>query len=107
MYAEKSEKNAKAFNCVQRGHQNIVENIPSFVGLFFPSALYRPQVATAAGLVRILGFVVYMRGYSSGDPQKRMQGAFGHFALLVNVGLSVEAAHAGHPVVEVIRVSAT
>ncbi|KAF4139126.1 MAPEG family [Phytophthora infestans] len=103
MYAEKSEKNAKAFNCVQRGHQNIVENIPSFVGLFFPSALYRPQVATAAGLVRILGFVVYMRGYSSGDPQKRMQGAFGHFALLVNVGLSVEA----DPVVEVIRVSAT
>ncbi|OWZ12776.1 hypothetical protein PHMEG_00014009 [Phytophthora megakarya] len=91
MYAEKGEKNAKAFNCVQRGHQNIVENIPIFLGVFFTSAIYRPQIAVASGLVRILGFVVYMRGYSSGDPQKRMQGVFGHFALLINVMLSLEA----------------
>ncbi|POM80702.1 MAPEG family [Phytophthora palmivora] len=91
MYAEKSDKNAKAFNCVQRGHQNIMENIPIFLALLFTSAIYRPQIAVIAGFVRILGFILYMRGYSSGDPKKRMQGGFGHLALLVNVGLSVEA----------------
>ncbi|KAL4087537.1 hypothetical protein PRIC1_013427 [Phytophthora ramorum] len=91
MYAEKSDKNAKAFNCVQRGHQNILENIPIFLALLFTSSIYRPQVAAIAGFIRILGFVLYMRGYASGDPKKRMQGAFGQLALLVNVGLSVEA----------------
>ncbi|RLN52051.1 hypothetical protein BBJ28_00021775 [Nothophytophthora sp. Chile5] len=73
---DQSDKNAKAFNCVQRGHQNILENIPTFLVLFLLSAIYRPQIAAIAGLVRILSFVVYMRGYSSGDPKKRMQGAF-------------------------------
>ncbi|POM57323.1 Uroporphyrinogen decarboxylase, partial [Phytophthora palmivora] len=76
MYAEKSDKNAKAFNCVQRGHQNIMENIPIFLALLFTSAIYRPQIAVIAGFVRILGFILYMRGYSSGDPKKRMQGGF-------------------------------
>lgn len=27
--------------------------------------------------MRILGFIAYVRGYSSGDPHKRMQGGFG------------------------------
>lgn len=108
MYAEQSNKNAKAFNCVQRGHQNIMENIPLFLALLLTSAyvlllltlqtrsdkglccwafiaylffcrVYRPQIAVIAGLVRILGFIAYMRGYSSGDPKKRMQGGFGRF----------------------------
>jgi hypothetical protein len=39
--------------------------------------IFRPQVAAIAGFVRIVAFIVYMRGYSSGDPKKRMQGAFG------------------------------
>ena len=39
--------------------------------------IYRPQIAAMAGLFRILGFIMYMRGYASGDPKKRMQGGFG------------------------------
>ncbi|KAF4318055.1 hypothetical protein BBO99_00007644 [Phytophthora kernoviae] len=91
MYAEESDKNAKAFNCVQRGHQNILENVPPFLALLFTSAVYHPNVAAIASLVRILSFIVYMRGYSSGDPKKRLQGLFGYFGLLVSIGLSVEA----------------
>ncbi|KAF4027689.1 MAPEG domain-containing protein [Phytophthora infestans] len=91
MYAEQSDKNAKAFNCVQRGHQNILENIPIFLALVFTSSIYRPQIAAIASFVRILGFIVYMSGYSSGDPKKRMQGAFGYLGLLASLILSVEA----------------
>ncbi|KAF1795791.1 Membrane associated eicosanoid/glutathione metabolism-like domain [Phytophthora cactorum] len=70
-------QNAKAFNCVQRGHQNIMENIPIFLALIFTSSIYRPQIAAIASFVRVLAFIVYMRGYSSGDPKKRLQGSFG------------------------------
>ncbi|KAG1710788.1 hypothetical protein DVH05_013513 [Phytophthora capsici] len=90
MYAEQSDKNAKAFNCVQRGHQNIMENIPIFLALMFTSSIYRPQIAAIASFVRILGFIAYMRGYSSGDPKKRLQGTFGYLGLLGNVVLTVE-----------------
>lgn len=34
-------------------------------------------MAAIVGLVRIIGFVLYVRGYSTGEPTKRFQGAFG------------------------------
>ncbi|TYZ62206.1 hypothetical protein PybrP1_009799 [[Pythium] brassicae (nom. inval.)] len=110
MYAEQSDKNAKAFNCVQRAHQNFLENVPMFLALLFTSAyvtawfelvlsyshvalslslllphaaatshcsVLRPKIAAIAGLVRIAGFILYVSGYSSGDPKKRNRGAFG------------------------------
>ncbi|RLN97480.1 hypothetical protein BBJ28_00003736 [Nothophytophthora sp. Chile5] len=91
-YPQQSDKNAKAFNCVQRGHQNILENIPMFLVLFLLSAVYRPQIAAIAGLVRIIAFAVYMNGYSSGDPKKRMQGAFGMFYSILS-SLASRASH--------------
>ncbi|GAB9472226.1 Microsomal Glutathione S-transferase [Globisporangium polare] len=91
MYAEKSDKNAKDFNCVQRAHQNILEQLPVFFTLLFTSSAFRPGIAAIAGVVRIAGFIVYVRGYASGDPKKRMQGNFGYLGLLVSLGLSIEA----------------
>lgn len=38
MYAEQSDKNAKAFNCIQRAHQNLLENIPIFLAFAVASA---------------------------------------------------------------------
>ena len=32
MYADASNKNANAFNCIQRGHQNSLEGFPLFLG---------------------------------------------------------------------------
>ncbi|GAB9472225.1 hypothetical protein Gpo141_00009408 [Globisporangium polare] len=91
MYADKDNKNAKAFNCVQRAHQNLLENIPLYLGLLVSSSPLRPEIAAGAGLVRLLGFVFYVRGYASGDPAKRMQGAFGYLGFFVSLGLTVEA----------------
>ncbi|EGZ15719.1 hypothetical protein PHYSODRAFT_286365 [Phytophthora sojae] len=92
MYAEKSDKNANEFNCVQRAHQNVLENLPLFYAMLATSSIYRPKVAAAAGLVRIAGFVMYVKGYSTGDPGKRRKGNFGYLGTLVMLGLSLEAA---------------
>ncbi|TMW56474.1 hypothetical protein Poli38472_006484 [Pythium oligandrum] len=92
MYAEKSNKNAKAFNCVQRAHQNVLENIPLFLVFLFTSAIFRPQFAAIFGLIRVLGFVAYVQGYASGDPTKRYRGAIGYIGLLGGLVLTIEAA---------------
>ncbi|KAH7474445.1 hypothetical protein PRIC1_013426 [Phytophthora ramorum] len=92
MYAAKKDKNANAFNCVQRAHQNVLENLPLFYAMLATSSIYRPTIAAVAGVVRIAGFVMYVKGYSSGDPGKRRQGNFGYLGTLVMLGLSLEAA---------------
>lgn len=38
MYAEQSHPNADAYNCVQRAHQNMLENLSIFYVLLFTSA---------------------------------------------------------------------
>ncbi|KAG7400884.1 Microsomal glutathione S-transferase 3 [Phytophthora boehmeriae] len=92
MYADKKDKNATEFNCTQRAHQNVLENIPVFYAMLATASIYRPKLAAAAGAIRIAGFIMYVKGYSSGDPGKRRQGNFGHLGTLVLLGLSTEAA---------------
>ncbi|CAM9546710.1 unnamed protein product [Discosporangium mesarthrocarpum] len=62
--------------------QNVMENLPYFLVLLGTSAIHRPVAAAVAGLTRLAGFVAYVKGYQSGDPAKRMKGAFGYFGLL-------------------------
>ncbi|EQC34591.1 hypothetical protein SDRG_07915 [Saprolegnia diclina VS20] len=56
------------------------------------SPIYRPGYAAIAGLIRVLGFIVYVQGYATGDPSKRMNGGFGYLGLFASLGLSIEAA---------------
>ncbi|KAJ6796550.1 microsomal glutathione S-transferase 3-like [Iris pallida] len=74
MYAVESEnKDAKLFNCVQRGHQNSLEVLPVFLATLLVGGLQHPLVAAGLGLVYSFGRLFYFRGYATGVPDNRMK----------------------------------
>jgi len=82
----------KEFNCVQRAHQNFLETYPQFMMLLFIGGLQFPTLTAAGGMIYLAGRIVYAHGYYSGDPSKRMRGAFGYAGLLVMLGSTICAA---------------
>lgn len=87
-YADPSvNKEADAFNCVQRGHQNSLENQASFLSLLMAAGVRYPLSASIAGAMYLVGRVAYFRGYCSGDPKGRYRGGFLHLAHLALVGM--------------------
>jgi len=83
----KDEKARNNFNCVQRAHQNSLENQPIFLALLLTAGLKHPITAASAGALYLLGKIFYFRGYSTGDPQKRMQGGLSYIGLFTLVGV--------------------
>ena len=65
---------AFAFNSVQRGHQNMVENAPYFLAVLIAAWSF-PLVSGIAGLLYVVGRALYMYGYVQ-DPKLRYYGAF-------------------------------
>jgi glutathione S-transferase len=75
MYASEQEhKDAKAFNCVQRAHQNTLEFAPSMMVTLLIGGLQYPLVAAVLGALYGLARIQYFRGYASGDAKKRFSG---------------------------------
>ncbi|KAG0273428.1 Microsomal glutathione S-transferase 3 [Linnemannia exigua] len=96
MYADeveaKKDKKKMIFNCKQRVHQNTLEGFTSFmVSLMIAGARY-PVAAPVLGLIWCAGRMAYSFGYTSGDPNKRMYGAFGHIGDLGLLGLNAKMA---------------
>jgi glutathione S-transferase len=75
------------FNCIQRVHQNTLENYPTYLFLLLVSGMQYPLCTTAAGISYLVGRIVYAKGYYSGDPSKRFPGGLmTHLAELVLLG---------------------
>lgn len=64
---------AFAFNLVQRGHQNTIENAPFFLALLITAWPF-PLISGIAGLFYLVGRALYMYGYMQ-EPKLRMYGA--------------------------------
>ncbi|KAK5669891.1 hypothetical protein QVD99_004267 [Batrachochytrium dendrobatidis] len=80
------------FNCAQRAHQNTLEGYPVFLMLLGISAIEHPMYAVASGIVWIVGKHLYAQGYCTGDPDKRVRGAFSYLGLLTLLGISIKTA---------------
>ena len=75
MYLEGDSKEAKAFNCVQRGHQNALEWLAPVQVMTLANAAAYPIASSALCGVWTIGKLLYIRGYASGDPDRRRLGA--------------------------------
>jgi len=75
LYAEKAEMAASPaavkFNCVQRAHQNTLENIPQVYLMTVVLGLRHPTLAASALALWVVSRVAYTLGYASGEPSKR------------------------------------
>ncbi|KAH7434091.1 hypothetical protein KP509_07G100600 [Ceratopteris richardii] len=83
MYEDKEDS---VFNCYQRAHQNTLESYPAFMSLLILGGLGYPITASVFGMIWVAGRVVYSLGYFSGDPRKRLQGAWHMIGLLGLLG---------------------
>jgi len=86
-----SEADAFSFNCIQRGHQNTLENVPFIVALLLVTWPAFPLPSAICGAIWIAGRVLYMLGYSR-SPKLRMWGAVGYVGLIGLVGLAIAEA---------------
>ncbi|KAF9179782.1 Microsomal glutathione S-transferase 3 [Haplosporangium sp. Z 767] len=97
MYADeaeaKNDKKKMIFNCKQRVHQNTLEGFSSYLISLMIAGVRYPTAAAGLGLVWCLGRMAYSYGYTSGDPNKRTMGAFGHIGDLGLLGLNAKIAY--------------
>ncbi|KAK9050347.1 hypothetical protein SSX86_030682 [Deinandra increscens subsp. villosa] len=100
LYATEADtKDYKLFNCIQRGHQNSLENMPIFFLLMVVGGLKHPIICSGLGLGYVVTRFFYFTGYSSGDPNGRLPiGGFNSLALLgllvVNIWFAVSLVRA-------------
>ncbi|KAG6555290.1 hypothetical protein Mapa_003333 [Marchantia paleacea] len=94
LYAIESEnKEAKQFNCVQRGHQNFLEFLPLFLAHLLVGGVKHPQLAAGLGCGYLVARFFYFKGYSTGNPENRLKIGGSHFLFLFGlVGCTISLA---------------
>ncbi len=91
----KNSKEAYKFNCAQRAHSNLLENMPMAIATLLFAGLFYPQATPALGLLWVASRVLYAYGYiTSSLPNGRGRQYGGGFwlAQVALIGLSVSAA---------------
>ncbi|MBN3306379.1 MGST3 transferase, partial [Amia calva] len=88
MYSDKEQ----VFNCIQRAHQNTLEVYPQWLIFQVIAGLAYPVVASVLGVIWVTSRFSYAWGYYTGDPQKRMNGAYGYIGYLGVILLSLATA---------------
>lgn len=90
LYANRSEhKDAVLFNCIQRGHQNFLEQLPQIAlsTFFLTVAMNKPS--TAGMLLCVIGLarILYAAGYASSDVRNRLApNLVSQFCVAVGIG---------------------
>ncbi|KAL3527374.1 hypothetical protein ACH5RR_012030 [Cinchona calisaya] len=84
LYASEAEnKDAKLFNCVQRGHQNSLELMPIFFILMILGGIRHPIISASLGAIYVVTRFCYFKGYATGVPENRLNiGKYGFLAIL-------------------------
>nr|QPM92676.1 microsomal Glutathione S-transferase [Procambarus clarkii] len=90
LYASESNAEGKKFNCVQRGHQNTLENYPQFLLMLGLGSIKYPLISSIGGAVWLAGRIAYFEGYSTGKPENRRLGAFGYIGLFTMMGCAIK-----------------
>uniref|UniRef100_UPI0035900FD0 glutathione S-transferase 3, mitochondrial-like n=1 Tax=Myxine glutinosa TaxID=7769 RepID=UPI0035900FD0 len=88
MYCDKSH----LFNCVQRAHQNTLEALPFWMIFQLIAGLAYPVAAAVLGAIWVTSRFTYAHGYYTGDPEKRLRGAYGYIGLFGLLTLSLYTA---------------
>jgi glutathione S-transferase len=91
-YPEMYSSEHPIFNCVQRAHQNTLEVVWYTLMFLLLGGLQHPRISAVGGLVWLVGRISYARGYYTGDPEKRLNGAYGYFGLFALIGTTVSLA---------------
>ncbi|KAJ3613188.1 hypothetical protein NHX12_019440 [Muraenolepis orangiensis] len=88
MYSDKEQ----VFNCIQRAHQNTLEVYPQWLVFQTIAALVYPLAASVLGVIWVTSRFSYAWGYYTGNPAKRMNGAYGYIGYLGVIILSISVA---------------
>ncbi|RHZ88159.1 hypothetical protein Glove_26g255 [Diversispora epigaea] len=88
----KNDHKKMIFNCHQRAHLNTLEIYPQFLFILVMGGLKYPILSSIGGVIYILGRLAFAWGYQTGDPSKRVRGAFGYIGALTLIGTSVASA---------------
>ncbi|RXW22575.1 hypothetical protein EST38_g3288 [Candolleomyces aberdarensis] len=93
MYADKAEmdvnKDKYLFNCVQRTHQNTLENLPLLYTSTIIVGLRYPILSAALCGSWVVGKYAYSRTYWSGNPNPRTNPVYIVFSLVPLLGLTL------------------
>ncbi|XP_058242426.1 microsomal glutathione S-transferase 3b [Hemibagrus wyckioides] len=88
MYSTKDDM----FNCIQRAHQNTLEVYPQWLVFQTIAAIVYPTAASVLGVIWVTSRFSYAWGYYTGNPAKRLNGAYGYIGLFGVIILSLSVA---------------